>query len=705
MKHLFYSFLQLKSSKQIQKTIMVFVLTLLCGSTFAQTISIQGVLRDPNGRSVDDGSYSVTFKIYDAATGGSTLWTDTYTSLQTKHGVFQANLGEQTSLDGLGFDTQYFVGVTVEAYAEMTPRIALTIYPYAKAILGQDNKFPSVGNVEMATDDFIIHEGELRLAGAGGRILFNDGTSLNTANFGGPAGSLLNSSNVNINADNIADFSGAINFQTRGTTRASIANNGNATFNGSINAAFGISSGTYNTSIGSINLYGPDAASASGGQLNLYTSDTRATEKWYMQPVENNLILGHETGGAFPTVATFSSAGTTLAGTTVIDALTVSSSTTLSGTTVTDALTVSSGTLTVSSGSVAVGSNFSVSDNVISAGTSNTTKGILQLYGSNGATGGQANFYTNAGQAVSKWFLETNENDFAIGHENAGSFPISAYFDSSGSIGIGDDTPTEGRLVVKGLGVGGTVSLLSYLEGAGAGNTPIPSFSSAFGIYADGGVVSEAGFYVISDKRVKEIQRRTNTSEDLDVFSKLNVTDYEFIDKVQHGDKKEKKLIAQEVRAVYPQAVSLSKGIVPDIYAKSINTSFKEDSNLLTIRLEKIHGLIEGDVVKIFLESGEKEVEVLSIVNDHTFSIQSDISIENIFVYGKQVKDFHTIDYDAIAMLNVSATQELAKQVAALQKENEALKKKLEKIDLLEAKLNALLDPADASSYVQVVKE
>ena len=47
---------------------------------------------------------------------------------------------------------------------------------------------------------------------------------------------------------------------------------------------------------------------------------------------------------------------------------------------------------------------------------------------------------------------------------------------------------------------------------------------------------------------------------------------------------------------------------------------------------------------------------------------------EKVFVYGREVDDFHTVDYEAISMLNVSATQELAKQVELLKAENKALK-------------------------------
>ncbi len=31
---------------------------------------------------------------------------------------------------------------------------------------------------------------------------------------------------------------------------------------------------------------------------------------------------------------------------------------------------------------------------------------------------------------------------------------------------------------------------------------------------------------------------------------------------------------------------------------------------------------------------------------------------KTVFVYGREVNDFHTVDYEALSMLNVSATQE-----------------------------------------------
>ena len=54
---------------------------------------------------------------------------------------------------------------------------------------------------------------------------------------------------------------------------------------------------------------------------------------------------------------------------------------------------------------------------------------------------------------------------------------------------------------------------------------------------------------------------------------------------------------------------------------------------------------------------------------------------KEVFVFGREVKDFRTVDYEAITTLNVSATQELARQlevkdteIKKLQEENASLR-------------------------------
>ena len=40
----------------------------------SREISVQGFLKDGNGKAVPDGEYDITFIIYNAASGGQALW-------------------------------------------------------------------------------------------------------------------------------------------------------------------------------------------------------------------------------------------------------------------------------------------------------------------------------------------------------------------------------------------------------------------------------------------------------------------------------------------------------------------------------------------------------------------------------------------------------------------------------------------------------
>jgi len=191
-------------------------------------------------------------------------------------------------------------------------------------------------------------------------------------------------------------------------------------------------------------------------------------------------------------------------------------------------------------------------------------------------------------------------------------------------------------------------------------------------IYADYRVT---GLYFVahSDERIKTINGISNSSTDLNLLSQIEVTDYTMKDTVQHGDKTFKKVIAQQVAEVYPLAVSTSIAEVPDIYqsAKIMNGWVKLATDLK-----------EGEKVAVYAENKKELYNVLEIAED-AFRIDLKENGE-VFVFGRQVDDFHHVDYEAIAMLNVSATQELYKQVQSLQKENVTLQKKLDQIEKLE---------------------
>ena len=98
-------------------------------SQVPETISYQSVLFDANRMVVADGSYAMTFRLYDAEIGGAELWSETQ-SVTTANGVFSATLGGGTPL-GLTFDRPYWLGLAVEGGAELSPRVRLTASPYS----------------------------------------------------------------------------------------------------------------------------------------------------------------------------------------------------------------------------------------------------------------------------------------------------------------------------------------------------------------------------------------------------------------------------------------------------------------------------------------------------------------------------------------------------------------------------------------------
>lgn len=128
------------------------------------TLSIQGILKKTNGVAVDDGTYNMTFKLYATETGGTAIWTEVQSGVEVSSGIYSAVLGNTTAL-AVSFNQIYYLGVTIGS-AELTPRIQLTSAPYALALIGNTNKFPSSGIVK--ADSIVVNGGVLARGGAPG---------------------------------------------------------------------------------------------------------------------------------------------------------------------------------------------------------------------------------------------------------------------------------------------------------------------------------------------------------------------------------------------------------------------------------------------------------------------------------------------------------------------------------------------------------
>jgi len=96
--------------------------------------------------------------------------------------------------------------------------------------------------------------------------------------------------------------------------------------------------------------------------------------------------------------------------------------------------------------------------------------------------------------------------------------------------------------------------------------------------------------------------------------------------------------------------------------------------------------------VRLISEKVEGIHEVLEVKKDK-FRTAFKPEGEEVFVFGREVKDFRSVDYEAISMLNVSATQQIKKEkdaeVKALHDENADLKARLAAQDKRLAALEA----------------
>ena len=128
--------------KRIQKLLLLFVFFILApvALTYGAVptlMSYQGKLVDSSGVPLD-GNVAITFTLYTASTGGTTLWTEAYTGVSpapyvsVSQGHFSVSLGSLTPISPDVFSgSTVYLGVKIGADSEMTPRVSLLTTPYA----------------------------------------------------------------------------------------------------------------------------------------------------------------------------------------------------------------------------------------------------------------------------------------------------------------------------------------------------------------------------------------------------------------------------------------------------------------------------------------------------------------------------------------------------------------------------------------------
>lgn len=92
-------------------------------------INYQGMLTDDVGNPLTTPQ-DLSFRIYDAEFGGTSLWDETHNSVPVSNGLFNVILGSINAIN-LPFDEDYWLEIEVGASDTLSPRFRFTSVPYA----------------------------------------------------------------------------------------------------------------------------------------------------------------------------------------------------------------------------------------------------------------------------------------------------------------------------------------------------------------------------------------------------------------------------------------------------------------------------------------------------------------------------------------------------------------------------------------------
>jgi hypothetical protein len=199
-------------------------------------------------------------------------------------------------------------------------------------------------------------------------------------------------------------------------------------------------------------------------------------------------------------------------------------------------------------------------------------------------------------------------------------------------------------------------------------------------------------WYTISDARIKRDIVPSHPGNDLERLRRLKIVDYGYVDSSAGGAGRTRGLIAQEVFKLVPEAVTKTKNVVPDVFRKAEAVEFNAKAQELAVRLDQPHGLKLGEKVRlVFQDTSTHLLRIERIDSERAFTVSGcSRAPGEVFVHGREVNDFHQLNYNHLFLVGLSAMQELDQQVAAL-KQSQArvaeLERKVSRLETVEGEL------------------
>jgi hypothetical protein len=182
------------------------------------------------------------------------------------------------------------------------------------------------------------------------------------------------------------------------------------------------------------------------------------------------------------------------------------------------------------------------------------------------------------------------------------------------------------------------------------------------------GIWSVGGILITSDIRIKKDVNDINGNNALDKFRQLKPVEYYHIDKISKESSKNYGFIAQEVKEIIPESISLHKDYIPNVYELATVI----DNSLIVLDTKSTNEFtISGDILKIKLYDYQNQSKIVTldkIIDSTSFTIKeplldSDLSDNKIFVYGQEVNDFHILSKETVFTVATAALQEVDREL------------------------------------------
>jgi hypothetical protein len=289
--------------------------------------------------------------------------------------------------------------------------------------------------------------------------------------------------------------------------------------------------------------------------------------------------------------------------------------------------------------------------------------------------------WRNSVYATEFWFSNANSSSLTVNGKfiNWGSFLEVTGFTNGVKISTGI------LEVSSSIQWSGPTGLWTWFSGSQTGtyNTDVWTTTRARSITVSGDIHAQGLFVAGSDIRIKDKVEVAHSKESLDIIKNIEITKYHYKDKMTKGNGIHTKLIAQQVAEYLPEAVTKSSEFIPNIY-QVFKITHKDGNNYgVDFNLE-IEDLKELDTIKVVDKNNESfETSISKYLNNSIFfNLPNNYDVnDEIFIYGKKVDDFLSVDYDNVMCVGISATQELINIINSQDNQIKSLEDRISKLE------------------------